>query len=1119
MKTEQNISLQLKVSRFFIAFLLTFVVTTTLHAQINDSKGIPSYTNYIVGDLNLAGQQVWNVNQDKLGYIYVGTSSGMQKFDGVNWELLRSPIQDFNTNVRATHLSSNGTFYYGSIDDFGYIAHDSTGNTVLTSIIEWLPEEILFNDIWSIREVAGKIYFQSRSAIFIYTPDQQDKENSIQIWKPDTEFMYAFALNERFYTHQMNLGLYQEKNDSLELIPGSEFLGQDRVQVLLPFNNPEEFLVGAFAGGLFHYDGNDFNPFPTQIDSLLQDRSLYKALALPDDTYALSVLGHGFFLINQQGEVLSQYTTQNSITDQSVYSFHLDTYDNLWVGTNNGLSKIELFSPITRFDSDQYELRNVLSLDAYGEDLYIGNSVSVLYLDQDDGNIKQVEGFTNSQVFDLVADGNQVLASGTGIHSIQGNKATLIESTERFQIVQILISERHPGYIFIGGGGGIHVFKRERASNGYYSYESIGPISAVERDVYSLVEDVDGEIWGGTQAGILYRIILSETASGNVDLSNANVSEFSDEDGIRGLSGTTVNVNGKVYTSGIDGFYYFDKTSERFVRDSVFSFSEEVADINLDTYGLGSNHFGDVFLDFKGEKRLAKLQPDGSYTLQAYPFNLLTASFSGSNYTEPNGVLWFGTNEGLLRLDPNSDYKIDHKIPLYFSSVTSGENELELPEYFDDEYPKLQYQGNKISFNYIAPFFIKEQMTTYQSYLEGFDENWEDWENKTFREFTNLPHGTYTFRVRARNVFNTVSDEIEYSFVVLPPWYATWWAYALYFFGFGFLVFGLVKVQTKRVLAKEKEKSREKELEQAKEIEKAYENLKAAQDQLVQQEKLASLGQLTAGIAHEIKNPLNFVNNFSDLSVELVEEVREELRKAKSEFRSQNSESPLEGSAEAERRRGVSDEATNHDLILDILDDIAANLRKIHEHGSRADSIVKSMLQHSRGGSGSMEPTNLNALVKEFVNLAFHGMRAGKNPMNVDIEFDLDEQIGEVPLIAEDFSRVIVNLCNNAFDAMREKQDAGGRGQDVENYEPKLTVRTLLQKGIANVEVKDNGPGIPEEMKEKIMQPFFTTKKGTEGTGLGLYITNDIVKAHGGMMDIDSSKERGSRFIIRLPKK
>ncbi|MCR9015393.1 ATP-binding protein [Aquiflexum gelatinilyticum] len=268
--------------------------------------------------------------------------------------------------------------------------------------------------------------------------------------------------------------------------------------------------------------------------------------------------------------------------------------------------------------------------------------------------------------------------------------------------------------------------------------------------------------------------------------------------------------------------------------------------------------------------------------------------------------------------------------------------------------------------------------------------------------------------------------------------------------------------------------------EQKEKIQSTLEKLKSTQAQLIQQEKLASLGQLTAGIAHEIKNPLNFVNNFSEVSIEIIGETLEEMEK-----------------------RETRDET----IILENLEDIQSNLQKIHEHGSRANSIVTSMLQHSRGGSGEKEPTDLNALIKEYVNLSFHGMRAGKNPINVDVILNLDPEVKEVSLIKEDFTRVIINLFNNAFDAMRTVTTL---------HAASLSVRTKKQGDTITIEVADNGPGIPDDIKDKILQPFFTTKKGTEGTGLGLSITHDIVKAHGGELKVESEIGKGTTFTILL---
>ncbi len=274
-------------------------------------------------------------------------------------------------------------------------------------------------------------------------------------------------------------------------------------------------------------------------------------------------------------------------------------------------------------------------------------------------------------------------------------------------------------------------------------------------------------------------------------------------------------------------------------------------------------------------------------------------------------------------------------------------------------------------------------------------------------------------------------------------------------------------------------------------LQAALVDLKSAQTQLVQQEKLASLGQLAAGIAHEIKNPLNFVNNFSELNIELIDEVFEELQKI--------------------------DKSTVVEEVSEILSDVRSNLKKIHQHGSRADSIVKSMLQHSRGGSGKIEKIEFNELIREYVNLAFHGMRAGKKVINVSIDLQLDEAVGKVPLISEDFSRVILNLCNNAFDTMYEKIHSKSTN---ENYSSKLSVRTYEKGKHVFLEIEDNGMGIPDHLKDQVFQPFFTTKKGTEGTGLGLSITHDIINALGGELKVESNRGKGAytKFIIQLSK-
>ena len=261
------------------------------------------------------------------------------------------------------------------------------------------------------------------------------------------------------------------------------------------------------------------------------------------------------------------------------------------------------------------------------------------------------------------------------------------------------------------------------------------------------------------------------------------------------------------------------------------------------------------------------------------------------------------------------------------------------------------------------------------------------------------------------------------------------------------------------------------------------EELKATQVQLIQSEKMASLGELTAGIAHEIQNPLNFVNNFSEVSNELIDEMTEQLEKGNTE------------DAKA------------------IANEVKMSLEKINLHGKRADGIVKSMLQHSRTSSGKKEPTDINVLADEYLRLAYHGLRAKDKSFNAAIKTDYDDSIGLIKIISQDIGRVILNLITNAFYAVMEKKKLKPEG-----YEPTVTVSTKKVDNKIMVNVKDNGTGIPQKALDKIFQPFYTTKPTGQGTGLGLSLSYDIVtKGHGGELKVETMEGEYTEFRIILP--
>jgi signal transduction histidine kinase/ligand-binding sensor domain-containing protein len=419
---------------------------------------------------------------------------------------------------------------------------------------------------------------------------------------------------------------------------------------------------------------------------------------------------------------------------------------------------------------------------------------------------------------------------------------------------------------------------------------------------------------------------------------------------------------------------------------------------------------------------------------------------------------------------------------------------------------KLAYKHNRIVIVYGADELARTQLMEYQYKLEGYDREWSPVIKTTSATFGNMKEGKYTFLVKARYTGPSVNgaDEwtqpVSYTFRVLPPWYRSWLAYLVYTALIVLIVWQIYRFQKERLLRAEREKAQTrelehaheiekaqaKELEQAHEIEKAYHELKTTQTQLIYQEKMASLGELTAGIAHEIQNPLNFVNNFSEISSELIEEMNEELDKGDIQDARETSEK------------------------------IRQNLGKINQHGKRADAIVKGMLQHSRTNTGQKEPTNINALADEYLRLAYHGMRAKEKIFNADFKIDFDPDLPKISVVPQEIGRVLLNLINNAFYAV-DQRERNLAGPDKETYKPVVIVSTKNLGNQIEISVKDNGAGIPEEIKNKIFQPFFTTKPTGQGTGLGLSLAYDMVKAHGGEIQFSSVQGEGSEFKIILP--
>ncbi|ASV31813.1 sensor histidine kinase [Maribacter cobaltidurans] len=398
----------------------------------------------------------------------------------------------------------------------------------------------------------------------------------------------------------------------------------------------------------------------------------------------------------------------------------------------------------------------------------------------------------------------------------------------------------------------------------------------------------------------------------------------------------------------------------------------------------------------------------------------------------------------------------------------------------------LPYDQNSLSFSYGSGDVFNREQLTYRFILDGADDDWNYASNETkTKNYYNLKPGDYTFKVSARGFNNKWSVPDSLAFKISPPWWQTWWAYLIWILILASILRAYISFRARK-LKKENRVLEERVSHRTEQLKNKIDELKATQSQLIQSEKMASLGELTAGIAHEIQNPLNFVNNFSEVNTELIEEMQEEIKKG------------------------------DYEEVLALSNDIRDNQQKINHHGRRADGIVKGMLQHSRSSSNEKEPSNINAIADEYLRLAYHGLRAKDKSFNATLNTHFDESIGKINIVPQDVGRVILNLITNAFHAVIEKKKLEKEKQN-DSFQPTVWVYTKRKGTTVYVSIRDNGYGVPDKVKDKIFQPFFTTKPSGQGTGLGLSLSYDIIKTHGGELLLETVKGEGTTFTITLP--
>ena len=1138
--------------KFLFLTLITCSLASGLYAQQTGATGTPAQTSTLplrfehfnVND-GLSQSNVSSIFQDHLGFMWFGTFDGINRFDGISFTQFKTipfdstsisantyyqedpfNLMDNDPSIRTITEDRNGHLWIGTrigldrfdraTETFTRFAHDpkdatSLGPGVVMSALED-HTGMLWAGIWG-----GGLSRMDPERPGHFMPYRHDPADSTSL------------------SNDLVLSLFE---DQLGMLWVGTAYGLNRMDPEKPghfkryFIGPNE--TGQIMGRIVEDIEEDgvlwiINSLLTGESSLIRfetrtgehkhydlgDANILDIVADPTKPGILWVatFGQGLYRFDAQTGHYQRFQhneiDSNSLSTDLLMSVYADRTGSLWVGT--------LIAGVTRFDPSEGSFASHSPgeeglvfglLEDRAGGLWVGSIGQLTRLDRTTG---QVERWRPDQ--------------GSPIASASAPVMTIFED--------------QAGIIWIGTwAGGLNRMNREAGSFTRFAHDPADSASLSQGIVYDIIEDSDETLWIGTAGGL-----------SRMDRTTGRFTQFLHDpaDSTSLAPGTVWSIiedrEGSLWVATSSGLSRMDQGTERFTR-----FLHDPTD----TSSVSPIYYGSVFEDQSGTiwvgtyGGLARMdQATGRFThFTEQNSDLLNNRVVGI-LEDQEGYLWLSTNNGISRFDPRSETfrNFDHNYGLQTSEFNSGSSAFISPRtgelffgYFNgvtafypdlfttNKHPpqvgitdfklfnqsvtvgedapltkhisvaeriELRHEENAISFDFVALHYKNAGQNQYQYKLEPYEADWVESGTGRTATYTNLSPGEYVFRVKAANsdyVWNEEGASVKIT--IHPPWWRTWWAYLFY----GMLVLGgsftLERLMRKRLIRKERERTH-RVLEKAhKELEKTHAHLKATQAQLIQSEKMASLGHLTAGVAHEIKNPLNFVNNFSQMSIELAEELEEELN-----------------AREGKRVADVQDD------LKELLTHLKLNAAKINEHGRRADDIVQSMLEHARSTPSKRRSVNLNELLDKFVNLAYQGMSSQQPDFNVVIERDYDGAVGEIEVDPQGLGRVFINLLNNAFDAVYEQARAVGG-----SFAPTVQVRTQQQEAAVEIRVSDNGPGISKDLMAKIFEPFFTTKPTGSGIGLGLSLSYDIVtQGHGGTLAVESKVGQGTTFVVTLP--
>ncbi len=1047
-----------------------------------------SFTNFTTVQ-GLVNNIVFSVAEDKSGNLWFGTQGGVSKYDGKSFSSLTMADGLVSNVVLSISADKSGNVWFGT-NGGGISRYDGKSFTNFTR-----PEK-LANIVKSIAEdKSGNLWFATQDGVLKYDGRAFINFTTAQGLVNNVVFSVGADKSGNLWCGTFG-GLSKYDGASFTNLTTAQGMANGIVNAIIEDKSGN--LWFGTQGGVSRYDGRSFTNFNTA-----QGLANNLVFTIAEDKWGSLWFGtQGGGVSRYDGESFTNFTTAQGLANNYIVSIAEDNSGDLWFGTyGGGASRYDrkFFTNFSRAQGLTNDAVICIAKDRSGN-LWLGTAAGLSRYDgKSFTNFTTAQGLAGNAVYSILEDRSGNIWFGTfggGVSRFDGKSFVNFTTAQGLTNNTVFsIAPDTSGNMWFGtDGGGISRYDGQSFTNFTKDQGLAGNI------VFNIALDKLGNLWFATDGGLNMlgmneqeKLTRKKKQAGKKDLEDGHLfTTYTIADGLPDNFSTQVlaGEDDKLYVGsnlGISELNLSAQPGEKAKVEHVFNSSTgyPVKDVNNGQHTIFQDSKGIVWIATGTDKTaLVRFDP-AAVRRNSGPSTVLIQRIR----INEEAVDWYQLQKNVN----DSLVKAQQEVITYGKSLLPGERDSISKKFksiqFDSIsrfYPLpqklvLPYQKNNIGFEFAAIEPAFGNRVKYQYLLEGYDKEWSPLSNKTNANFGNINEGNYTFRVKALNPFG-VWSETSYQFRILPPWYRTWWAYTIYIF----LFLGALRIFSKwreRNLRSEKDKLERRVEERTNELNNTLENLKSTQSQLIQSEKMASLGELTAGIAHEIQNPLNFVNNFSEVNKELLAEMK------------------------------VAIDEGNVEVVKAIANDVVENQEKINHHGKRADAIVKSMLQHSRTSKGQKEPSDINALADECLRLSYHGFRAKDKSFNAAMQTSFEKDIEKINVVPQEIARTLLNLINNAFYSVNEKKKKLG-----DAYEPSVSVTTKKINGQVEVAVKDNGFGIPQNIVDKIYQPFFTTKPSGQGTGLGLSLSYDVItKEHGGTIKVKTTVGEGAEFIIQLP--